>query len=60
MRRRNYSQLYSNLSIDSSSRQVVGDGPLSRGDIRHPIVAVDVGYAEKVQAVNAQPNIPHS
>lgn len=51
------SELKQYLSVYLSAGEIVGHGILLVGDIRHPIVRVDVAYAEKVQAVYAEPYI---
>ena len=49
------SEFYDEPSVYLSARQVVGHCPLAVGDVGHPVIAVNIGDAEEVEAVDAQP-----
>ena len=49
-------KLYQHFCVDLASCQVVGHGILVVCDVGHPVVAVDIGDAEDVQAVNTYPD----
>lgn len=48
-------ELHNDLAIDLATSEVVGDGILMVCDVGNPIVAVDIGDAEDVETVNAEP-----
>ena len=49
-------EFYCDLSVDEPARQVVGYSPLTTADICYPIVAVHVGDAEQIKAVETEPD----
>ena len=51
------SELNGYFAIYLSSSQIVGNGPLFVCDICYPIVAVHVGDAEEIQAIDTEPQV---
>ena len=51
------SELKQYAGIDLSAGEIVGHGVLLVGDVGYPKIRVDVVDAEKVEAVNAYPNV---